>query len=537
MRDKLNFGLFTLLLTLAAILGLRAMTMSTNAAETRPVLLVYDSKNIATHADLEIDCCQRLMTSLGLPVKSIKLADYQKDELTSGRYQGVVTMKNWDQQRLTNSSFERDRKIFKGVKLHVGPELQSDERQQLCCRFKELTHQQLCLHQERSSQLLSASHQLTVINKHPDNAEKFGWLSGQSDASQTYAYGVKIGRSGFLPSLGDDGLSIEAASQLMGALFKRPTKPHQPLLTITGISPYTNMKRLRTLIKQFSARGYPFALSITSVATNTNLEAFHRYTSTLRFAEQNGGLIFLSPSSETGTHLLNGDELRAIFQTELASLGADHVFPVGVSAPGYWNQSKYRRDAVLQNASHVLLLPNQPTTLGAQTINSTAKVTASQPFKAGVIGLPFSKFETVTHKDKLRFNSPTSLLIPMPQNNAEIGTILSRLESAQVPWFDPIRDHLNTALETGSALLGYRSGQYWLNGEPLSDLNLTADQRQSELPTQATKASWMNRVIQWQSTALIWIFSAIGLFLAGLLSIGWRLYRGKFIRPGIHKDR
>lgn len=504
------------------------------AADQRPVMLVYDSKNVANHGDLNLDRCQRLLTSLGLPVKTVQLSHYQANALQAGRYQGVITMVNWGQSQNHNKAFEHDRSAFKGSKLHIGPGLQTDERQSLGGTFKTLIHQQLNLHQGRAVQPLSTSKLLLVNDKRAANALSVGWLTSQSQPERTYSYGVKVANSGFLPEFGADGLAVTLAGQLIAKLFKVPASPQLPLLTITGITPYTKGRDLARLIQQLSSRGYPFALSITSVDRNTDLKAFHQYTKVLRLAEKVGGLIFLRPPVETGTQRLNEKELRSVFQAELTNLGADQVIPAGISAPGYWNRSARRQKAVLSLASHVILLPDQPQRLEELPVEPEPAVTDSRQFETGLIGIPLTSLETAAYRTKIKFVQPTAVLAKMPESRTKVDQLIQRIQDSKLQWFDPVRDHLKTVLKTGSATYSYHSGQYFLNREPITDLDASRAEG-SRNKARVTHTSWMNRVIQWQSQMLLWLLGVLGVILAGLWVIGWQIYRRQFIRTDVKR--
>lgn len=534
MLRKPYFGGFLILLIL--VVGLGKLAIHAEAAGSRSVMLVYDSKNIAHHGDLELDRCQRLLTSLGLPVKTVQLDQYQAASLQNGRYRGVITMINWEQSKNRNRAFEHDRRVFDGPKLHIGPRLQADERQELGGKFKTLVHQQLKSHQGRVSQPLSANQPILVRDQQSDSTSSVGWLSSQNHPIKKYSYGVKNGNTGFLPELGSDGLSIALAGQLIAKLFKVTVHNQLPLLTITGITPYTKLEDLSRLVNQLATQGFPFALSIVSVERNTDLKAFHRYTKVLRKAEEAGGVIFLRPSTETGTQRLNEAELRSVFQTELASLSADRVLPVGISAPGYWNRSNRRQRAVLNSASHVLLLPDQPQRLEEIPVEPEPVITNENRFKTGIIGVPLKAIETVSRQNEPKFVQPTALLVPMPANRDGIDRLIQQLHGSNIRWLDPVKNHLKTSIKAGSVLFDYRSGQYFFNREPVTDLDADVETL-SNSDSQAEPTTWMNRVIQWQSRALLWLFAGIGLILAGLLVLGWRIYRSKFIHSCDIKER
>lgn len=528
--------LWGVLIIVLLLIGLKQTTIQAEASHQQPVMLVYDSKNIAEHGDLQLDSCQRLLTSLGLPVKTVQLSQYRAHLLETTHCQGVITMVNWAQANNSNPAFERDRAHFKGIKLHIGSGLQADERKSLGGHFKTLVHQQLNVHQGRSTQLLSANKSLLVNDKRAGNAISVGWLTNQNNLGETYSYGVKVGNNGFLPEMGTDGLTINLAGQLMAKLFKIKQQSQLPVLTITGITPYTKLDHLQYLIDCLSSQGYPFAISVVSVETNTDLKAFHRYTRVLRNAEKKGGIVFLSPSTETGTQRLNETELRSVFQTELASLGADRVLPVGISAPGYWNRSQRRQSAVLSLASHVLLQPDESQRLEEIPIESEPAMTTGQVFQTALLGIPFTAFETATYQQKIQFNQPTALLTKMPADKTEINRLMQRLQGSKLRWFDPVQNHLKTSLNIGAVSYDYQAGQYLLNHQVVTDLDSDLENYSSG-PKEANSGSWMNRAIQWQSRALLWLFTVIGLVLIGLLGLGWRIYRRKFIRHNIKKKR
>ncbi|MCH5462011.1 hypothetical protein HC026_08340 [Lactobacillus sp. LC28-10] len=521
--------LWGFLLIILLLLGVKQSTIQAEAADQRPVMLVYDSKNIAEHGDLDLDCCQRLLTSLGLPVKTVQLSQYHAHLLETSHCQGVITMVNWAQVNSRNQAFERDRARFTGVKLHIGSGLQTDERKSLGGHFKTLVHQQLKVHQGQANQLLSTNKTLLVNDKRAGNAMSVGWLTNQNMPAESYSYGVKVGNAGFLPEIGTDGVSINLAGQLIAKLFKLDRQPQLPLLTITGVTPYTKMNHLKHLIDCLSSQGYPFALSIVSVESNTDLAAFHRYTKILRYAEKSGGVIFLSPSTETGTQRLNEAQLRSVFQTELASLGADRVLPIGVSAPGYWNRSQRRQAAVLSPASHVLLRPDTHLKLEEKPVEAEPVVTNSQVFPTSIVGIPFDAFETATYQNKIQFFQSTALLVKMPADTTEINRLMQRLQGSKLRWFDPVRDQLETSLKIGTVSYEYQAGQYLVNHQVVFDLDADIENFATDAKP-AESDSWMNRVIQWQSHALLWLFAGIGLVLTGLLVLGWRIYRRKFIR-------
>lgn len=98
-------------------------------------------------------------------------------------------------------------------------------------------------------------------------------------------YGVIHNNIAFLPYFRADGLSFLEASELIAQFFGRQTQTYRPLLVITGITPYSDLIRLVKVAEYLYSEGIPYAISATSVATNTNLKAYHYYTLALQHVE------------------------------------------------------------------------------------------------------------------------------------------------------------------------------------------------------------------------------------------------------------
>ncbi len=137
-------------------------------------------------------------------------------------------------------------------------------------------------------------------------------------------------------------------------------QPQPPLLTITGVTPYSDMNALLRVIRLLYHEGIPFAISTTSVDVNTKLPAFERFSAVLRAAEKRNGIIFLRTPIETGIQRLRGRTLQRVLRTEVTALSQHNVFPVGLSSPGRWNQTLRTQTAGLSLASTNLLLPTRP---------------------------------------------------------------------------------------------------------------------------------------------------------------------------------
>ena len=120
------------------------------AAPSKHVLLVYDSLNIAGKKENDVDALQRVLTSFGVEVQSVAVSDYVPGELLNDGYDSLISMVNWPEQAgVIASDFLADRVHFKGKQLHIGRNMRDDEKQYFSGTWKELSHRQYRLEDEK----------------------------------------------------------------------------------------------------------------------------------------------------------------------------------------------------------------------------------------------------------------------------------------------------------------------------------------------------------------------------------------------------
>ncbi|TGD24384.1 hypothetical protein EGT49_03755 [Companilactobacillus suantsaicola] len=335
-----------------------AFPQSVEASDTsNRVLLVYDSKNDVKNDKVNIDALQRSLTSMNLRVKTLQQSDYKKGMLSNKKYLGVITMVNWRQVGLTNQTFIRDRDNFSGIKLHIGEGLTSTEIKQLDSQVEKIYQQQLILSDGHDKETLPFKQSITVVTKVNKSAKQIGLLSTQQANQKRYPFGYINGKQGYLPFFSNEGLSLMVQTKMIAQLFNRIGK-YQPLLTITNVTPYTNLATLDKLSLFLYKKEIPFAVSMTSVSDNAEMKAFDRFTAVLRNVENRGGIIFLQTPTVSSGIDSDGQIINKNFLTYIVSLARQQVFPVGISSEGFWNQDKILRTNSLKFADHWLLLPN-----------------------------------------------------------------------------------------------------------------------------------------------------------------------------------
>lgn len=321
------------LVVLIGLVGLYGTTMPAHAANRR-VLIVYDALNPIADGQKKLAGLQQIFTSVGVPTQTEKLSDYYEGQLTTQKYIGVVTLVNWPQGSLRNEAFTRDRQAFKGKRMHIGQGLSAAEARQLHATRRNVYHQQLVLSLGKQAQLLPFSEDITLLQT-TNSAKEYGTLRPQSQGIGHYPYGTVMGKTGYLPYFEPNGFSQVLAAQTITRLFGVRQRRLRPMLTITGVTPYSDLPRLTKMADKLNAAGIPFAISTTSVAENTSLAAFSRFSKALRIVENDQGIIFLQVPIVGAANQQSGALLEQNMVEELNQLGQRQVMPVGISAPIY----------------------------------------------------------------------------------------------------------------------------------------------------------------------------------------------------------
>ncbi|AVK64528.1 hypothetical protein C5Z26_10600 [Lactobacillus sp. CBA3606] len=512
------------LLVLGVLLGFGLVRPTVHAATK--VLLVYDSQNRATHGENKIATVQRILAGLNIDVKTVAAADYQAGQLQA--YQGVVTMINWPQTDLNNAAFTHDRQQFKGTKLHIGRNLTATEARDLGAQPVKLYHQQFTLQNSAGTihQLLPFSETMTVLTKLPKEAQSVGVLKTQAVTARTYSYGTIVNHQGYLPYLATRGYSFVVAAQMMAQLFGHRGH-YQPLLTITKVTPYSNLTLLAHLSQTLYEQGIPFAVSTTSVSENGHFKAFQRFAKVLRLVENRGGVVFLKTPTVGGVTASSGGSLSQLMDDELVQLAQNQVFPVGISTSIYWNQDAVYRQYALKKASHVLFLPNPANLTYAKQDNQATH------FKQSLYGLDATSLATVTSGSDLGklavdFAIPTAITVTMPNSSRSLRTLERRIQQLPYQWFNPVTQGWQTKITSGTATFEYRQGAYFLNGTQTT-IAASATRTKTLAPVKPAE-SWMNRFFKVQGSVLLIFFGITFVIFIGFIWFGRKIYLNMFKR-------
>lgn len=146
-----------------------------------------------------MDALQRVLTSFGVEVQSVAVSDYVPGELLNDGYDSLISMVNWPEQAgVIASDFLADRVHFKGKQLHIGRNMRDDEKQYFSGTWKELSHRQYRLEDEKTVfSSIAFSRSISCAGKY---ARSDGWpIKTQELAPEEYPFGVIENGHAFLP--------------------------------------------------------------------------------------------------------------------------------------------------------------------------------------------------------------------------------------------------------------------------------------------------------------------------------------------------
>lgn len=514
MKNKLLF-IWSFLLVFISISILKPVDVKAST-QNEKVLLVYDSENNVYHGEKKIDSLQRALASLNLPVKTVPQDEYKKGMLKN--YYGVITLINWRQVGMTNKTFIQDRDDFNGIKLHIGDNLTNKEATQLGGVAQRVYQQQFILKINNDEQLLPFSETMSVLNGLNDQSKTVGILATQEENQKEYPYGVINGNNGYLPYFSTSGLSSLAAIETIAKLFKRTNK-YSPMLTITNVTPYSNLKILDAFSLYCYRKGISFAINASSVSDNTQMKAFTKYTSVLNNIENRGGVIFSQMPIVGAPPVSSGPELDQIVTSYMVSFARENVYPIGISSYGYWNQDKILRNNALKKADNLILLANEKVVYVKQDNDALAT-------KRIFYGMPISSLKKVKKTYSTKFSSPTALTVSLPDSINGLYDLEQEIDGLDLDWYDPM--NLTAHVDAGTSTMTFKHGSYYMNGQK-EDIQNSRDT--NDIPSYATKPKALfSKYFNIQGNMLMIFFAVVLLVLVIFIFLGRRIYKNMFKR-------
>ena len=366
-----------------------------------------------------------------------------------------------------------------------------------------------------------------------ENYLTFGTLQLEgSKQVQKIPFGIINNHSAYLPFWKTTGLGLIYEQELLAEILHGYNKKeYQPMLVITNVTPLSNLKYLKQLIKTLYKNGIHFALSATINNQNTKQKAFTKYIDILKYAENNNGIVYLrAPYLQDGylTNAVTNKSLKTEISKNLQLMYQNQIYSIGIAAPNYWNHDKVLANAGLKQANEILLLASP------QVYPDVAESKNGEVYHRAYYVTSLAGFEKIksTHSlltsTNMKFKVPTALNINWPRTQSKLLRIEEDIANINLSWYDFSTDPVSRRMKTGNKKLVYQLGMYYINGKQRSIRSSSNRQEKKKENANLSFIQEINHIFKWSSKLLLGIVVISLVGLIGFLIKGRRVYLDKF---------
>ncbi len=506
------------LLFVSLVIGAENTKAETIDHPHKTILFVYDSLDVSGSGEKSIESLQRLLTSLNIAVSTVSIDHYQKNQLQE--FDGMIELMNAPDLEIQNKEFLADRDDYQGLKLHIGDNLPVSWQEEMGIQLKKIPKQRFKLSsQELEARELILEPAEVTVNA-TDATTDLGLISFENQQT-TYSYGTLKGKIAYLPYFHATGLSQELMVKLLQK-WLNITYQSQPVLVITGVTPFSDLALLEYMGDQLFKEGIPFAVSATSVWQNTDLKAYDKYVDTLQYLQFRNGSILLQTPVASQANKQDDSELKEIMNTTIDKLVEHEVYPIGIATPAYWNQDQGYQEDALSLSDSILLLPNP------QTIAKRVVAEKSGVYQKVYYALPAENLDGIEWTDTAlgyKFSSPTAITYDFPDTLKKLNSMLKKIDNLPMMARDIRKSEHHVA--TSASVIDVKNGQVRVNGE-LKHLHTLPQESKKVVQKQATDRGSLAGFFAFQDKVLTIIIVGTLFILVLFFIVGYNLYRGKY---------
>nr|WP_094094966.1 DUF2334 domain-containing protein [Paenibacillus physcomitrellae] len=500
-------------------------TASSSGSTSSPsVLLVYDSLGTGTPQQGSIAALERLAAAYGAEVEEVSLDDYEAGKLRSfGKVIRVVNLaaepagSEHKEKEKGPSDFLNDLQGYTGDFLQIGGQLPEPERSKLGISTSVIRQEPVLLTTDEGLHTEFNVQQMTYITA--GKGEVYGRLTLQS-AQGTFPYSLQSGGTAYVPYFETGGGSELVMAGVMKRWFHEEG-PGRAYLLVKEIYPFSNLSLLKAMADQLYEAGIPYIASVRPVFSHTEYPAMQRYLETIKYMQARGGSILVNVPVVMDGVQAQKDELQSEMEGFIDLLVKSGIAPLGAGAEQYWSHDGEYTVKGLSFFDSAVLFPD-------------AKVIPKEPlpvqrsFRSALFSVTMADLRQ-SYGDNPVQELPvnTAVTYDFPDQAEGLQAIVEELKAAWISFAD--YKQLSHEVKTQSSTVQSRQGAVVLNGEPLN-LNYNGSQVSQDYQyVQQTETSF-RRLFQVQNTLFMVIIAFSLIVFGGLLLIGRRLYRRKFLK-------
>lgn len=488
------------------------------AAKTPHILLLFDSLSQGSGGKGNVAELQQLLAAYSARVTVKHLSDYEPGSLPA--YSGVITVVNQPELKMTNAAYLQDAAAYQGAVLHAGYTPPARVQQALGLKTG-------VWHGASATLSIGGFTGVTLpVEGMPYIAASAGgqgrtygeWSS--ADGSVQAPFAASRGSTAYLPYLKQGDFTAIAAGYVLKDWLKYAAEPHL-YLVIKEIYPFSDLNLLERMAEQLYNHGIPFIASVRPVFSNTDFPAMKRYLEALRTVQSRNGSIVVNVPAVRPPVSLSDRSLHGKMNLFINVLAEGSVAPLGVAAENYWTYDKEYSTAGMGFFSSAVLYPDQEALYMEQTDTSAV-------FASALYSLPPELLQGISRAGKAMPQLPlnAAVTLDLPQNEQELDELLQRLSSEWYTFADYKQQEHRVA--TDLHRIEASDGVIRMDGNPLG-VDYQPQTVTSDYQYQEKQATSFNTLFSVQNQFFIVVILAALLLFGGLIAVGYRLYRRKYL--------
>ncbi|OKP99672.1 hypothetical protein [Paenibacillus sp. P46E] len=481
------------------------------------VLLLYDSLGKGTTREGNVSELQRLLSAFGSEVTLLSLDRYEQGMLDD--FPRVITVINAADLTSANRAYLEDAERYQGQTLHIGyhPPARLLQVLQLKTGIVDEDLADLTVGQFTGPNLQVRDMPYIAAVK----AERTYGSFTLKNSGRKLPYAVTAGSYTYVPYLEQGNASVVGMAYVLKEWLGSKAAP-QTYLVLKEIYPFSDLTLLEETADRLYKAGIPFIASIRPVFSNTDFPAMLRYLEALKVVQARNGSILVNapvimPSINSSDHSL-GQKMGG-FVDLLVKSG---IAPLGVGADLYWTYDKEYAEAGMGFFDSTVLFPDENVLHMEQT--NVSRVFASSLYSL-TPGFLQGLSHTATAMPQLPLN--TAVTADLPVNEAGLDELLQTLEEEWVSFADYKQGTHKTVTDMNTVVSA--DGVVSVNGSPLN-IGYAAAAVNNDYQYKEAQVRSFTKLFSVQSKFFIVVIIAALLLFGGLIAVGYRLYRRKYLK-------
>lgn len=487
------------------------------------VLLVYDSLGEGTAKEGNIASLERLLSAFGAEIKVVDLDEYEPGTLAD--YNLAVEVLNLPERAGeaadSNRAFSGDLAGFSGKFLQIGGEPSDQIRKKMgtALTTEKVLNTPVALSDAQESGLSSAfvANEMILIAGSP--GETIGRISAEGKDGSSYPFAVKQGSYMYAPYFEQgNGSVFELARVLQRWVFQ--AGEGQAYLLLKEIYPFSDLRLLEETADRLYDLGIPFIASVQPVFDHTDYPAMQRYLDALRYVQsRNGSIMVNAPVVMDGVEV-QGDPLYGEMESFINVLIAGGITPLGIGAELYWSHDRVYTESGMTFFDSAVLFPDEkPVYKDPLDVYRSFR---SAPYS---LDLDFIR-QNFGDRPVADLPMDTAVTCDFPETSADLNELESALKQSWISFADYKQSA--HAVNSGTHRVASDHGKLTVDGQEIN-VSYESGKAQDGYQYVARNEQSFKRLFRVQNAFFMIVIACSLLVFGGLLFIGYRLYRRKFI--------